>query len=247
MGPRAYRLLQAYWSRLTIVARAGRYCGAAFKGTWGVTQGDPLSPTTFNVVVDVVVRHWVYVMVEGAEERYKRVQEGRHQNSLFYTDDSMVASSDSRWLQGAFSTLVGLFDRVGLLTNSGNTVGMVCLPCQAARTQSEVAYEQRMTGEGPSYRERQKRQVQCKECVKEMALGLMAGRIRMKHGQAAEERWIWSSLSPGEEPQTYWMSLLTVGVSRSCPVEGCPGRTATMTAMRVHFLHRYVRDTVVIL
>ena len=33
------------------------------KGFRGVTQGEPLSPTIFNVVVDVVVRHWVEVMV----------------------------------------------------------------------------------------------------------------------------------------------------------------------------------------
>ena len=37
----------------------------------------------------------------------------------------MVASLDPRWLQSAFSTLVGLFDRVGMRTNVGKTVGMV--------------------------------------------------------------------------------------------------------------------------
>ena len=42
-----------------MVARAGRYYGTDFKGERGVTQGDPLSPTIFNVVVDTVVRHWV--------------------------------------------------------------------------------------------------------------------------------------------------------------------------------------------
>ena len=47
-----------------------------------------------DVVVDAVVRHWVSVMVEGAEERGERGQEGRHQNALFYADDGMVASSD---------------------------------------------------------------------------------------------------------------------------------------------------------
>ena len=108
-----------------MVARAGGYCGAAFKGDRGVTQGDPLSPTNFNVMVDVVVWHWLGVMVEGAEEWGERGQEGRHQNALFYTDNGIVASSDPRWLQGAFSTLVGLFDRVGMRTNFGNTVGMV--------------------------------------------------------------------------------------------------------------------------
>ena len=52
-----------------MVASTGGYYGAAFKGARGVTQGDPLSHTIFNVVVDVVVRHWVTVIVEGAEER----------------------------------------------------------------------------------------------------------------------------------------------------------------------------------
>ena len=38
-----------------MVARAGGYYGTVFKGEGGVTQGDPLSPTIFNMVVDTVV------------------------------------------------------------------------------------------------------------------------------------------------------------------------------------------------
>ena len=75
-----------------MVERAGGYYGSTFTGARGVTQGDPLSPMIFNVVVDAVMRHWVSVMVEGAEERGGRRQEGRHQNSLFYVDNGMVAS-----------------------------------------------------------------------------------------------------------------------------------------------------------
>ena len=59
VGPLARRLLQTYWRRLTMVVRAGGYYRNAFKGERGVTQGDPLSSTIFNVVVDVLVRHWV--------------------------------------------------------------------------------------------------------------------------------------------------------------------------------------------
>ena len=110
------------------MARAGGYCGAEFKGYRGVTQGDPLYTTIFNVVVDAVVRHWLTVMAKGAEARGERGKEGRHKNSLFYADDSIVASLYPQWLQGAFSTLVGLLDRVVLRTNSGKTVGMVCRP-----------------------------------------------------------------------------------------------------------------------
>ena len=78
---------------LELAENGGEYYGAAFKGAQGVTQVDPLSPTIFNVVVDSVVRHWVSVMVESAEEQGGCRQEGRDQNSLFYAEYGMVASS----------------------------------------------------------------------------------------------------------------------------------------------------------
>ena len=42
-----------------MVEREVGYYGAAFTGARGELQGDPLFPTIFNVVVDVLVRHWV--------------------------------------------------------------------------------------------------------------------------------------------------------------------------------------------
>ena len=69
VGPNVSRLLGNYWKQATLAARANRYYGTAFKGERGVTQGDPLSPTIFNVVVDAVVRHWVNGLVDEAEEK----------------------------------------------------------------------------------------------------------------------------------------------------------------------------------
>ena len=43
------------------------------------------------------------------------------------------------------------------------------------------------------------------------------------------------------------MACLAKGGPRICPVEGCPVQAATRTAMRLHFLHRNVLDTVLIL
>ena len=182
VGLRACRLLQTYWRRLTMVARAAGYYGAAFKGDRSVAQEDPLSPTIFNVVVDAVVRHWVTVMVEGAEEWVECVQEGRHQNALLYAEDGMVASPDPPWLQGAFSNLVGLFDRVGLRTIVRKTVRMVYRLFKAAGTQSEVAHGRQMTREGPSYQERQKGRVQCSKCGEEMSAGSLAGHGMTRRG-----------------------------------------------------------------
>ena len=45
-----------------MVARAGGYFWIPFKECHGVTQGDPLSLTIFNVVVDAVINHCVTVV-----------------------------------------------------------------------------------------------------------------------------------------------------------------------------------------
>ena len=113
-------------------------------------------------------------MLERAGGKDGHGRECRHQNALFYADYGMVDSSDPEWLQGGFSTLVGMFNWVGLRTNVGKTVGMVFLPCQASGIQLEAAYERRMTGAGFSYRERQQVRVQSSEYGELMILGFLA-------------------------------------------------------------------------
>ena len=148
-----------------MVVRAGDYYGTYFRGERGVTQGDPLLPTIFNVVVDAFFRHCVqWGVLEDSEARGELGQEGRHQAALFYADDGMVTLSNAVWLQGTFNALVGLFGRVSLQTNVGKTVGMLCHPCQAAGNLATAAYGRRITGGGQSYRERLRDQVACEEC-----------------------------------------------------------------------------------
>ena len=45
----------------------------------------------------------------------------------------------------------------------------------------------------------------------------------------------------------YKMNFPAKDGRQQCPVEGCPGVSATRAAMRVHFVHRHVHNTVVIL
>ena len=155
VGPSARWLLKTYWRRLTMVAREGGYYGEAFKGARGVTQGDLLSPTIFNVVVDAVFRHWIEGLVVETVEKGETGREGRHQLAVFYTNDEMVVSSEPAWLQGAFSALVAIFDRVGLQTKVDRTVRMACQPCWAGNgNRTAEGYRRRMTGDGNSFRER---------------------------------------------------------------------------------------------
>ena len=109
-----WKMLREYWERTTMVARAGSYYGKVFKVGKGVMQGDPLSPTIFNVVVDAVVLHCLTIVVQEAERRGERGREGRHQAALFYADDGMLASSDPQWLQWAFTQIVGGLDNASM-------------------------------------------------------------------------------------------------------------------------------------
>ena len=59
-------LLRRYWERLQMVARAGGYYGETSSREIGMTQGDPLSPTIFNGVVDAVIHHLGCLILEGA-------------------------------------------------------------------------------------------------------------------------------------------------------------------------------------
>ena len=51
----------------------------------------------------------------------------------------------------------------------------------------------------------------------------------------------------GDKLRTYRMVFPKKAGSRHFPVEGCSGRVATWTAMRVHFWNQHLQETVVIM
>ena len=59
LGIRTLYILWAYWDRLHMAAKSWGHCRTVFQSHLRVTQGEPLSPTIFNVVVDTDIRHWV--------------------------------------------------------------------------------------------------------------------------------------------------------------------------------------------
>ena len=80
-----------------------------------------------------------------------------------------------------------------------------------------------------------------------MALESLPAHLHIHNGKEMGGRRHWETTAPDGEPHTYKMDFPTVGAPRNFPGEGFRGRAAMQTAMRVHFFHRHVRDTVIIL
>ena len=68
----------------------------------------------------------------------------------------LVASTEPGWIQSAFDMPIGIFDRVGLRENVRKTVVVVCKPYWASGVQVDKAYTGLMTGEGQSFKDRQR-------------------------------------------------------------------------------------------
>ena len=123
-----------------MMTRAGGHYGAPFRGESGFAQGNPLLPTILNVVVDVVIRHWEYLVEEQEEvdsssdkgyveqtagltirdqdDGLRQTEEGHQQLTakaeFFYADDGMIVHTDPGWLKSAFDMLTCIFDRLGI-------------------------------------------------------------------------------------------------------------------------------------
>ena len=135
-----------------MVARDGGSFGPHLKGKRGVKQGDLLSPTIFNMVVDTVLCHWV-TMVTEMEETSNPITWGFGRDiqnlvAYLYADNRLLVSTRSHWLHRAFDVLTEMFDPVGLHINARKTVSMALQPCYTIGGHSTEAYSLRMTGEG---------------------------------------------------------------------------------------------------
>ena len=59
VGPNLRRLVRVFWEMATFCCQAGGNHGRPFKAFRGVTQGGPLSPRLFNIMVDAIVQEWM--------------------------------------------------------------------------------------------------------------------------------------------------------------------------------------------
>ena len=66
--------------------------------------------------------------------------------AIFYADDALMASRDPAMLQESLDVMVGLFERVGLRTNTTKTNVMTCVPGKIRTHHSQESYNNSRAG-----------------------------------------------------------------------------------------------------
>ena len=240
-GPRMLRLLRRFWELQQVVARQNGFYGDPFSPSRGMTQGDVISPTLFNVICDSIIRYWLFTVTSDPENAIDGLGTRiTMHNALFYADDGEISSRDPEWLQSAIDVLASLFERVGLKTNTTKTEVMVCGPGYISQPRSDAGYRRRTTEEGDSYQERQRRCVECPDCGLTMQAGTLAAHRRRIHGIEPSQCY---TLPPAGS-RLYTLDFPKHLQQASCPVPGCSGSAKSHFLMRRHFQFRHPEDTV---
>ena len=186
VGEKALRLIARFWKYSVMACLAGGRYGRRFKARRGVTQGGPLSPTIFNLMVDAVVREWLSRALSPEEAR-EAILQVRQLMAAFYADDAVVASRDPVKLQDSFNELTALFDRVGLKTNAKKTEVMVMTPGWIRAKLSPEDYEapMRLDGENVRFGGRAPvgRRVQCPKCHKTLKAVSLRSHMETQHNK----------------------------------------------------------------
>jgi hypothetical protein len=180
-GPWMVQLVCSFWKGVIMVCRAAGNYGTAFKAGCGIKQGGLLSPKLFNILVDAVVREWVWQLEEvGDYEEGELVVLTATFFAIIYVDNAYLASRDARFLQRALTLLVDLFQQVGLRTNTSKTQTMICTPGWIQTQLPTVLYHWMQHGRVTSAKWNS-RNVQCYQCGKGMKAGSLGHHLADVH------------------------------------------------------------------
>ncbi len=165
VGPKMLRLICNFWDSATNVCRAKGNYGRPFKANHDVTHGGPLLAKLFNILIDAVIREWMWLMratIDNVDGNLAECIEGLF--VVFYINDGYIASRNVEFLQEALDILVKTFKRVGLTMNTKKTQAMVCTPGRI-RVQLPSDLYKRMR-KGVATGEESRRAVVCHVCNK---------------------------------------------------------------------------------
>lgn len=227
-------LIQAYWDTQQVALKQKDFYGEAFHPQSGVTQGDVLSPTLFNILVDFVVRQ--------LDQNFETTNGISRVTtiSIFYSDDGYIGGLDPCKVQFLTDEAVRLFKTLGLNTNVFKTKSMTCHPYIRSTSMTPLAYNRRWDEEIPTFKEQLKVMVACPTCKAQMIQGSLARHLRMQHNMSRTEIANMTGVGIEDKIEEIFISDMTV----NCPKTNCPYVGPNNTTLRKHIRARHPQDKI---
>jgi Reverse transcriptase (RNA-dependent DNA polymerase) len=209
-GPNILKILDTFWQQLCVAPRQAGFYGPAIKSDRGVTQGDPLSPILFNIIINAVVR---------ATKQQTLHLDG---NIIFYADDGLIASNSLENIQQYLDILNYYLAQLGLNANANKTKILVGRPAIYNHCISSPVFNRCFGGNEPSYTEYQQQLVDCIICRQQLQRASLPRHMLLQHNEYARPERRSTILPRFTEPsQTYTVSMDSQNAV-DCPVPTCP-------------------------
>jgi len=242
MGDNTICILNTFWDTHTIIPRQRGFFGTPFPAERGVTQGDIISPTIFNIVIDCVLHHW-----------YQSMQDNNHTTTTlrFYADDGLLAGPNAISLQFGVNEIAQLFLTFGLQLNGPKTKAMISFPKTPNTALSQQAYHHRITGQGPTHLQCTRTMVTCTKCDKSVQQGNLIRHLKLVHKELPGLE----ALPLDDDPNTttvisrllYITSIPDATTPSICPIPECAMPITSRSGMKSHFNHRHPYKHLIIL
>ncbi len=153
--------------------------------------------------------------------------------AIFCVDDADLAARDPDFLQVALSSLVSLFECVGLETNIKKMQAMICTPGQISTQLSTNSYRRRH-GYGTQMREQwDARKVECRQCQATMNASCLSRHLADLH-EVYQQMVVAEELLDNQAGKSYRATTLA-NCKISCPYPGCVGELGSSWMLRRHF------------
>ena len=151
-----------------------------FQPTQGVTQGDVVSPTIFNIVIDAICRHAAQVV-----KHIRTVQPDPTctNTCIFYADDGFIGGESQTIVQQLIDVMALDFKTLGLSLNVLKTKSMTTISDRKGEKRGNTAYW-RTYGQDRIYSQAkwQNEQVKCPLCPRTVQRKRKQQHLQIKHG-----------------------------------------------------------------
>ena len=185
-----------------------------------------MSLTLFNIILDAVVRSTLKEICGTQEAQHGFGWSVGEHNICFYTDGGRISGQDPIWVQSVLTTMVRMFEIVGLQTNLDKTKAMICTPGFIWGQQGSDVYKQRATGEGTKFWERKRTMVSCEMCGEKISASSLRYHMEITHVRVLLQ--VRGVDFGGGVLEVYKVSFTWLLKLVDFPVEVCPAKAKTL-------------------